>query len=109
LPDWRDSVCSVLDFWISKEGGDRRKIGMSRIGAARQSGGGWYTLDVRGTRVDLDQVETLRLAGPQDPQAGDGYQVLEAVQDGPLVRVRVAGFVDLPDAHLWQQSSQPRT
>ncbi len=108
MPDWRDAVCSALDFWISQEGGERRSVGLSRIGPARQSGDGWYTLDVRDKRLDLDQVETLQLAGPQEPTGGEGYRVLEAVQDGPLVRVRVAGFVDISDAHLWQRK-QPAT
>ncbi len=33
---------------------------------------------------------------------GEGYAPLEVVQDGRLLRVRVAEFVDLPDAYLWQ-------
>ena len=81
---------------------------MSKIGPARQAGDGWYALDGREMRVDLDQVEAGRLAGGQRPQAGEGYQVLEAVQDGSMIRVRVAAFVDLPDPHLWQQK-QPVT
>ena len=104
LPDWRDEVCTALDFWISKEGGDRKETRLARIGRARpESARGWYAVDLRGSRAETDQVESLRLAGPDEPKSGAGYQVLEAVQDGPVVRVRVAEFVDLSDAYLWQQ------
>lgn len=109
MPDWRNDVCNALDFWINEEGGDRRTIGMERIGRARQeSARGWYAVDVRGSRADTDQIDSMRLAGSEDPKSGDGYQVLEAVQDGSLIRVRVAEFVDLADAYLWQHK-QPAT
>jgi hypothetical protein len=109
LPDWRNDVCNALDFLINEEGGDRRTIGMERIGRARQeSARGWYAVDVRGSRADTDQIDSMRLAGSEDPKSGDGYQVLEAVQDGSLIRVRVAEFVDLADAYLWQHK-QPAT
>ena len=101
--------CSALDFWISKEGGERTPVGMARIGRARpESTRGWYAVDLRGSRADTDQVESLRLAGPEEPKSGAGYQVLEVVQDGSLIRVRVAEFIDLTDAYLWQQK-QPAT
>jgi hypothetical protein len=109
LPDWRNEVCTALDFWISKVGKDRETASMARIGRARPDRTrGWYAVDVRGSRADTDQVESLRLAGAKEPRAGAGYQVLEVVQDGPVVRVRVAEFVDLTDAYLWQQK-QPAT
>jgi hypothetical protein len=54
----------------------------------------------------MDQVESLRLSGERGPRAGPSYAVKEAVQDGPVVRVRVAEFVSLTDAYLWQ-NKQP--
>jgi hypothetical protein len=108
LPDWRDEVCSALDFWISKEGGERSTPGMSRIGRARQEGArGWYAVDVRNSRADTDQPEALRLAGPEEPRSGAGYQVLDVVQDGSVIRIRVAEFVDQADAYLWRQRQPP--
>jgi AAA domain/PLD-like domain len=104
LPDWRDEVCSALDFWISVTGGRNRAERQICIGNARPGNEpGWYAIDLRGTSLDIDQVESLRLSGERGPDAGPSYRVMEAVQDGPLVRVRVAEFVSLADAHLWQK------
>ncbi len=47
-------------------------------------------------------MESFRLAGPEGLGSGTSYQVMESVLDGPLLRVRVAEFVDLADAYLWQ-------
>ncbi|QSB16863.1 AAA family ATPase [Natronosporangium hydrolyticum] len=59
-------------------------------------------MDVRDQRIDSDQIDDLRLAGGSQPGPGEGFSPLEVVQDGRLLRVRVAEFVDLPEAHLWQ-------
>ncbi|MEV0006414.1 AAA domain-containing protein [Micromonospora sp. NPDC050980] len=111
LPDWRDEVCTALDFWISSTGGSRSER-LICVGRARQEGQrGWYAIDVRGaerSRADPDQVESLRLAGSEQPGSGSGYPVMEAVLDGSLLRVRVAEFVDLGEAYLWQHK-QPAT
>ncbi|WP_432834109.1 AAA domain-containing protein [Dactylosporangium sp. CA-092794] len=99
-----------MDFWINAVGGPTRDPKAPvRVGRARQQAErGWYAVDLRDGRADADQVETLRLAGAQGPTAGGAYQVMEAVQDGPVLRVRVAEFVDIADAYLWQQK-QPAT
>lgn len=101
MPDWRDEICSALDFWISAEGGARQAERLACLGAARQeSQRGWYSVDSRS--INVDQVESLRLSGKGGPDAGPAYPVLDATQDGPVIRVRVAEFVDLADAYLWQ-------
>ena len=108
LPDWRDEVCSALDFWISAEGGARQDERLTCLGAARQeSQRGWYSVDSRSI-LNADQVESLRLSGKGGPGTGPAYPVLDATQDGPVIRVRVAEFVDLADAYLWQ-NKQPAT
>jgi len=109
VPDWRDEVCSAVERWIEAVGGgssvskrgDRPKP--DRIGRARpESKPGWYAVDVRDRRIDPDQGDGLRLAGAEMPRPGEGYLPLEVVQDGRLLRVRVAEFVDLSEAFLWQ-------
>jgi hypothetical protein len=108
LPDWRDEVCSALDFWISAEGGARQAERLTCLGAARQeSQQGWYSIDSRSS-INVDQVESLGLSGKAGPGAGPAYTVLDATQDGPVLRVRVAEFIDLADAYLWQ-NKQPAT
>jgi hypothetical protein len=103
LPDWRDEVCTALDFWIAVEKrGKNRTGGQTCIGRARPGNEpGWYVIDLRGTSIDADQAESLRLSGDRTPGTAS-YPVKEAVQDGPVLRVRVAEFVSLTDAYLWQ-------
>jgi AAA domain-containing protein/phospholipase D-like protein len=109
VPDWRDDVCSALDFWIQAEGGSTTRARPVCVGPARQSGErGWYAVDVRGSNANTDQIESFRLAGESGPSGTSSYQVMEAIQDGPLIRVRVAEFVNLASAYLWQ-SKQSRT
>jgi len=107
VPDWRDEVCSALDFCIGAEGGAVQSERLVCIGPARQeSRRGWYTVDLRSSSISADQIESLRLSGKAGPGGGPSYPVLEAAQVGPVVRVRVAEFVNLVDAHLWQ-NKQP--
>ena len=111
LPDWRDEVCTALDYWIASQGGSRSEK-LVRVGRARQeSERGWYSIDLRGSdriRADADQSESLRLSNRDGPTAGVTHPVMQAVQDGSLLRVRVGAFVDLDDAYLWQHK-QPAT
>nr|QLJ99472.1 phospholipase [Micromonospora carbonacea] len=69
---------------------------------------GWYSVDLRGSRTDVDQLDTLRVAGTAPPRGAEGgYRPLEVMQEGQQLRVRVADFVDLADATLWQQRQPP--
>ncbi|MFD0575062.1 hypothetical protein [Dactylosporangium darangshiense] len=108
MPDWRDEVCTAVERWIEVVGGaDNAERGgrprLKLIGRIRrESASGWYAVDVRDQRIDPDQIDDLRLAGASQPGPGAGFTPLEVVQDGRLLRVRVAEFVDLPEAYLWQ-------
>src|SRR5258708_32081989 len=107
VPDWRHEVCTALEFWKAAEGGSSQAERLTCIGSARPgSEPGWYHIDLRGTSPDTDQVESLRLSGERGPRAGPSYAVKEAVQDGPAGRVRVAEFVSVTAAYLWQ-TKQP--
>ena len=103
MPDWRDEVCSALDFCIGAEGGAGQSERLVCIGPARQeSRRGWYSVDLRDSSISADQIESLRISGKAGPRGEPSYPVLEAAQVGPVVRVRVAEFVNLVDAYLWQ-------
>lgn len=108
MPDWREEVISALAFWINLEGGATAKPRWVRLGRLRTGAGpGWYTLDVRGRTIDTDQLDTLRIAG-KDGQPDDGHPVQEVVQEGQRIAFKVADFVDIADAILWQYK-QPST
>ncbi|MFY1668540.1 AAA domain-containing protein [Plantactinospora sp. WMMB334] len=55
----------------------------------------------------MDQIDALRVAGPTRPKGEGGYRLLEVLQEEQQLRVRVAEFVDLSDAHLWQRRQSP--
>ncbi|HEX6968097.1 MAG TPA: AAA domain-containing protein [Micromonosporaceae bacterium] len=109
MPDWRDEVCGALNFWIGAVGGGRSERQIP-VGKARQeSEPGWYVVDTRGTDrawADPDQVESLFLKDSSRPD-GPTHPVMEAVRDGPLLRVRVAAFVSLNHAYLYQNKQPP--
>ncbi|MEV4274032.1 AAA domain-containing protein [Micromonospora aurantiaca (nom. illeg.)] len=56
----------------------------------------------------MEQLDALRVAGPTLPRGDQGgYRPLEVMQEGQQLRVRVADFVDLADAYLWQLRQSP--
>jgi hypothetical protein len=79
VPDWRHEVCTALEFWRAAEEGSSQAERLTCIGSARPgSEPGWYHIDLRGTSLDTDQVESLRLSGGRGPRAGPSYAVKEA-------------------------------
>jgi hypothetical protein len=103
LPDWREFVCNALDFWITAEGGPDRTGRPLPIGPAHATSPGWYTVDLRGSRFSgIDQVESLRMAGRAGPESAPSYAVLDAVQEGETLRIRVPEFAELEEPQLWR-------
>ncbi|WP_018348104.1 AAA domain-containing protein [Longispora albida] len=101
MPDWRDEVIGALDHWIGLESRTGAREGWTKVGEARQLGDpGWYTVDARRVNADLDQGR-MRVAGTDQPGEQDGFPVLETVQDGQTVRVRIAEFASIEQPHLW--------
>ncbi|MFI0777158.1 hypothetical protein [Streptomyces sp. NPDC021212] len=66
-------------------------------------------MDLRGSDIGPDQLDALRLAGPEsDGVETKGFAVAETVQSGSLLTLKVAEFADLTDAYLWLLK-QPQT
>ncbi|MFD8736569.1 AAA domain-containing protein [Streptomyces sp. NPDC059618] len=106
---WREEITTALGEWIALEGGAGRQARWQRIGrAARGSKPGQYVVDLRGTDVGPDQLDRLRLSGPEDRSIEkDGFSVSETVQNGSLLTLRVAEFADIADPHLWMLKQPP--
>ncbi|MFE7868761.1 AAA domain-containing protein [Micromonospora humida] len=98
----------MVDVWRSTVGGTSTAT-WGRVGRAHPTEeAGWYSVDLRGSRADVDQIDTLRVAGTAQPKLAEaGYRPLEVMQEGQQLRVRVADFVDLTDAYLWQRRQPP--
>lgn len=101
VPDWREEIGRALDDWVRAAGGPAQVPRLTCVGPAEPTGRpGWWA--VRDASVNLDQAEGFRLSGRDGPAAGPFYPVMEAAAVGTVLRVRVAEFAGLADAHLWQ-------
>lgn len=106
---WREEIATALGEWIALEGGAGRQARWQRIGRAARTGEpGQYAVDLRGSDIGPDQLDSLRLAGPEDGSVEkDGYGVSETVQNGSLLTLRVAEFAEITDPHLWMLKQPP--
>ncbi|GAA3377580.1 hypothetical protein GCM10020367_53790 [Streptomyces sannanensis] len=106
---WREEIATALGEWIAVEGGAGRQPRWQRIGRAARTGEpGQYAVDLRGSDIGPDQLDGLRLAGPDDDGIeANGFAVSETVQNGSLLTLRVAEFAEITDPHLWMLKQPP--
>ncbi|MEU3992283.1 AAA domain-containing protein [Streptomyces platensis] len=106
---WREEIAAALGEWIAVEGGAGRQPRWQRVGRAARTGEpGQYAVDLRGSDIGPDQLDSLRLAGPDDDGIeAKGFAVSETVQKGSLLTLRVAEFADITDPHLWMLKQPP--
>ncbi|PSJ29651.1 hypothetical protein B7P34_06225 [Streptosporangium nondiastaticum] len=106
---WREEIAAALSEWINVEGGAGRQPRWQRIGRAARTGeAGTYAVDLRGSDIGPDQLDGLRLAGPEHSSVeSGGFTVSETVQNGSLLTVRVARFAEPTDPHLWMLKQAP--
>ncbi|MET7674507.1 AAA domain-containing protein [Streptomyces seoulensis] len=106
---WREEIASALGEWIAVEGGAGKQPRWQVVGrAARGSDPGRYVVDLRGSDIGPEQMDSLRLAGPEkDGVEETGFTVSEAVQNGSLLTLRVPEFAEIADPHLWILKQPP--
>ncbi|MGW1596277.1 AAA domain-containing protein [Streptomyces sp. NPDC002343] len=106
---WREEIAAALGQLVTIMGGSGRQPRWQRVGRAARAGeAGWYAVDLRGSDIGPDQLDSLRLGGPEPEHVeAKGYAVSETVQNGSLLTVKVAEFADLPDAYLWLLKQPP--
>ena len=66
-----------------------------------------YTVDIRGSDLTADNIDNLRLAGPEARSVDNRFPVMNARVDGQLLRIQVAEFASPPDPYLWRLKQQP--
>lgn len=106
---WREEIVTALGEWISIGGGAGKQPRWKRVGRAARTGeAGQYAVDLRGSDIGPDQLDSLRLAGPEsDSIEAGGFTVSDSMQNGSLLTLRVAEFADIPDPHLWILKQPP--
>lgn len=106
---WREEIVAGLGEWIANEGGAGKPARWQRLGRAVRSGGpGSYAVDLRGFDIGPDQLDGLKLAGPEsDSIQASGFSVSEIVQNGSLLTMKVPEFADIPDPYLWLLKQPP--
>ncbi|MFF8593528.1 hypothetical protein ACF061_19215 [Streptomyces sp. NPDC015220] len=94
---------------VAITGGSGKQPRWQRVGrAVRAKEAGRYAVDLRGFDIGPDQLDALRLAGPDaDGIETTGFTVSETVQNGSLLTLKVAEFADLTDAYLWLLKQPP--
>jgi AAA domain len=81
-----------------REGGRPKRLG--RANRDPESDPGWFWVDPGGDAAEPDQVETAFLAPAEGPRERR-FQVMEAVQDGHVLKVKVASFAPADGLFLW--------
>ncbi|WP_327174329.1 AAA domain-containing protein [Streptomyces sp. NBC_01335] len=106
---WREEIASALGEWIAVEGGAGRQPRWQRVGKAARSGDpGRYVVDLRGSDIGPEQLDSLRLAGADDEDIETkGFVVSETVQNGSLLTLRVPEFAEIADPCLWMLRQPP--
>jgi AAA domain/PLD-like domain len=105
---WRDEISTALAEWVAVLGGERGGENWQRVGTARPTGEpGRYVVDIRGSELTVDQVDNLRLAGPEKQSLSNSFRVMEATIDGELLRIQVAEFATPTDPHVWRSTRAP--
>ncbi|SCF89839.1 Part of AAA domain-containing protein [Streptomyces sp. Ncost-T6T-2b] len=106
---WREEIASALGEWIAVEGGVGKQPRWQLVGRAARSGDpGGYVVDLRGSDIGPEQLDSLRLAGAgSDGIETEGFAVSEAVQNGSLLTLRVPEFAEIDDPHLWMLKQPP--
>jgi hypothetical protein len=106
---WREEIATALGELITIAGGSGRQPRWQRVGrAVRTKEAVWYVVDLRGSDIGPDQLDAMRLAGPEPENVeAKGVAVSETVQNGSLLMLKVAEFSDLSDAYLWLLRQPP--
>ena len=86
---WCDAYVVPDRSSAGEESGKARNLGP--VTSDTEQGDGWFWLDLAERSVDSDQLESAFLA------PGDGswlwrYQLIETIQDGNLLKIRVSTY-----------------
>jgi hypothetical protein len=105
-PEWLTELIEVTRQLYEVGGGDERLPGgwePKRLGRANRdlpSEPGWFWVDLGDQAAESDQLENAFLAQAEGPRQRR-FQVMEAVQAGDVLKVKVASFAPPAGLFLW--------
>jgi AAA domain/PLD-like domain len=110
-PDWLTELIGIVGLLCPPAGRassvssrDSKKIGQAA--PDQEHGPGWFWVGLAGQTVDSDQLERGCLA-PADGPDQHRFQLIESMQDGNILRVRVAEHAPTHGLCLWIPGRSP--
>lgn len=73
---------------------------MGRVSPDSELGVGWFWIGLANRKIDDDQLESAHLA-PAEGTHQHKFQLIETVQDGNVLKVRVAEHAPAEGLFLW--------
>ena len=110
-PDWLIELISIVRRLCPETGGSTsaaagraRKFG--RVSRDAEQGAGWFWTGLAGRSADSDQLESGYLA-PAEGAERQRFQLIETVQEGNVLKVRVAEHAPAEGLFLWIPGRAP--
>ncbi len=110
-PDWLTELIGIVQWLCTKTGGSTsaapgkaRKFG--RVSRDAEQGAGWFWIGLAGRPADSDQLEDGYLA-PAEGAEQHRFRLIESVQEGNVLKVRVAEHAPAGGLFLWLPRRAP--
>lgn len=105
-PDWLGELIGVVQQLCPDNGrarsdsAARKPLRIGRVSPDSELGGGWFWIGLASRKLDDDQLETAHLA-PAEGTRQHKFQLIETLQDGNVLKVRVAEHAPTEGLFLW--------
>jgi hypothetical protein len=105
-PEWLAELIGVVQRLCPEDSGSAsatdsgKAKNIGRVSPDGEKGDGWFWMGSAGRPTDSDQLENAYLA-PADGAGKRRYQLIEAVQDGSLLKLRVGAHAPREGLFLW--------
>lgn len=105
-PEWLIELIRVVQRLCAADSGSAsatdsgKTKNIGRVLPDTEKGDGWFWLGLAGRSADSDQLENAYLA-PADGAGKRRYQLIEAVPDGDLLKLRVGAHAPREGLFLW--------
>jgi hypothetical protein len=110
-PDWLTELIAIVQRLCPETGGSTsaaagRPKKFGRVTRDAEAGAGWFWTGLAGRSADSDQLEGGYLA-PAEGAERHRFQLIESVQEGNVLKVRVAEHAPAEGLFLWMPGRAP--